>query len=741
MKNHIAHKRVEDGAEQSVEEHLRQVAELAGEYAKVFGGADSAYICGLLHDLGKFSDEFYKRIKENGPKCDHSTAGAQMLKLLNPNLGAWLAYVILGHHGGMPDFGARDDEELGTYFARMSKNIPDYSDYTKVFNDDQFRIKEPPLLKDDTDWGYKISFWVRMIYSCVVDADYLDTEKFMTINETDRNVNVDFAQMQEKINKEISNFKQDTIVNKYRKQILDDCLEAAINDPGMFSLTVPTGGGKTIASAAFALKHLLHNNDKLRRIIYVIPYCSIIEQNAQVFSNIFGDNVVLEHHSNFDFDDEENELNNKKRLASENWNMPFIVTTNVQFFESLYSNKPSKCRKLHNIAGSVIIFDEVQAIPNNYLAPCMRAIEELVREYNCSAVLCSATQPKLESFFHYKMPIYEMCKKPNSIFKALKRTNLTNLEEISMWELEEKIEQGNQVLAILNKKDTTKALYENLKSKNCKDIYHLSTYMCPEHRRNVISEIRTRLKKGLDCKVISTNLIEAGVDLDFQEVYREMTGIDSIIQAAGRANREGRRQNLGEVYVFSFKEPEYRVSNIMPLGQYLDKCGQNAIKIIDKYDDVFLADAVDDYFTNLYQDMAKQEFDGKGILKLIKDFYVNDESKEQFQFYFKELSKMFKLIEEDTFPILVPFDQEAEEEIKKMASPYYIITRKDIRANQKYMVNVRAYEYLKMLEENRIVIITDKLAFLSNSKEYKDDTGLEKDVEFGIGIFIEDVIK
>lgn len=730
MKKYIAHRREDDGAVQYVDEHVLSVAQIAEKFAQIFECGNIAYICGLLHDIGKFSEEFLKRIVENGPKCDHSTAGAQLFKRLNCPTGDWFAYIILGHHGGLPDYW--NEKEMGTFFERMGKKVPDYSAYKTAFQDEEFIIEEPPKFKQNGDWGFKVSFLIRMLYSCIVDADYLDTEHFMHKGKVDRKIEVDFSMLQRKLDEKLAGFKQDTLVNQYRKKVLDSCLEAALRKPGMFQLTVPTGGGKTIASVAFALKHLHYNKDQFRRIIYVIPYCSIIEQNAKVFTGIFGENIVLEHHSNYDFDGKEDDFNDKKKLASENWDMPLVVTTNVQFFESLFSNKPSKCRKLHNIAGSILIFDEVQAIPTNYLAPCMQAIEELVQEYGCSAVLCSATQPKLDRFFHYKLPIYELSNDPDSIFEALKRTRLIKLGEIDEEDLVNRINQTDQVLVVINKRKTTKQIYNKLKEIDPNNIYHLSTDMCPEHRKAMIAEIRDRLNLKLPCKVISTNLIEAGVDLDFQAVYRELAGIDSIIQAAGRANREGKRENLGEVYVFSFIKDEDRVSTKNPYGKYLDQCAEHALKIIEKYDDIFCIQAIDEYFTNLYKDLEQKEFDGRDILKRTKDFFDNG----KFRFNFKELADMFKLIDEDTYPVLVPYKESAKAEIERISNPYYIFTKKDIRANQKYMVNLRMQDYIKMQKQGRIKKISEGFAVLTNEKEYKDDTGLEIEIEFGIGMFI-----
>ena len=733
---YIAHKRKEDGEIQLLRDHARNTAALSAEFAKIFGAEEATYVCGLSHDLGKYSLEFYTRIEEDGKKCDHATAGAQRLFASDAGVGNLLGYVIMGHHGGMPDYGSKTDTGgTGTFCGRLHKDVPDYSAYSLEFSEEEFSINSLPPIDMTVDTGYKTAFMVRMIYSCLVDADYLDTEFFMKQGEVKRDVYYDFVKMKEQLDTRIAEFTQVSKVNEIRKKILNDCIHAALGKPGTYRLTVPTGGGKTIASVAFAIRHLLHNQEHLRRIIYVIPYCSIIEQNAGVFADIFGEEMVLEHHSNYDFDSEESDINDKKKLACENWDMPLIVTTNLQFFESLYSNKPSKCRKLHNIAGSIIIFDEVQAIPTNYVKPCIRAIQELVDNYHCSAVLCSATQPEWDNLFTERLKPTEICSNVKETFDSLKRTRLINLSEIITQELLSGIINSHQALVILNTKKQTKRIYELVKKVRPEGVYHLSTYMCPENRREVMQEIRKRLDPEVDlpCIVISTNLIEAGVDLDFPKVYRELAGLDSIIQAAGRANREGRR-DIGEVYVFSFVEAEYRLKANTAFGYYLKACSDNAKIIMENYEDVFSPPAIKEYYERVYRDLGEEAQDGDSILSFIDRFYAESDSM-PFHFQFRELARRFKLMEDDNCSVIIPYHDEVISKLEELKQDFYIPTKEDMRKMQKYTVNIRQYEYQEMLEKSRITQIADHVGILNEVREYKKDTGLEIYREMGIAEF------
>ncbi|NLU53721.1 MAG: CRISPR-associated endonuclease Cas3'' [Clostridiaceae bacterium] len=410
---YIAH-RTDDNKEQLLLEHLCETARIAADMAKIIRKNNLAYLCGLLHDVGKYSKEFQDRIKNNGSICDHSTAGAQVLEKINEPLGKLLGYIITGHHSGLLNGGGWGDTcNDKSLYARLKKEVPYYGDFSKEIGPDMYpsmniMIKEIADTKplDALDLGYCLSFLIRMLFSCLVDADYLDTERFMKNGTVKRGVECNFVNLEDKIVRYANSFVVDSFIKEKRKQIFEECLNKAQGKPGIYTLTVPTGGGKTISSMAFALRHINSNQQNyIRRVIYVIPFTSIIEQNAKVFSDIFGENLVLEHHSNFDFDDSNDNDINIKKLATENWDMPIIVTTNVQFFESIYGNKSSKLRKLHNIANSVIVFDEVQMLPTDYLLPCVKAMEELVHNYNCTIVLCSATQPELERFIPKKLSV------------------------------------------------------------------------------------------------------------------------------------------------------------------------------------------------------------------------------------------------------------------------------------------------------------------------------------------------
>ena len=387
---YCAHK---DGdREQLVREHLQGTAELAAEFAEKFGKADWGYCCGLLHDIGKYSREFQTKIRENPDlRVDHSTAGAKVCN----ELGGYyqcMTYCIAGHHAGLPDLGRRGLSS--SLCDRLDKKICDYSAYKS-----EIKIPELKTMPFDptqvTDPDFSLAAFIRMLYSCLVDADFLDTERFMKDGVVERDSGESMEMLFHKLQDHVADWlknNDNTTINGRRSEILRNCLEQGKSPKGLFQLTVPTGGGKTVASLAFALRHAVEHH--LDRVIYVIPYTSIIEQNAQVFREILGSENVLENHSNVDYEDSEEFK--PLQLAAENWDKPVVVTTNVQFFESLYANKSSKCRKLHNIVNSVIIFDEAQMLPANYLKPCMAMIEELLQQYGISIVLCTATQPALQ---------------------------------------------------------------------------------------------------------------------------------------------------------------------------------------------------------------------------------------------------------------------------------------------------------------------------------------------------------
>ncbi len=438
----------EDGRTQLLKEHLEGTAELAASFAAVFDAAEWGYLEGLCHDIGKYSQGFQKRILHNGKKVDHSTAGAKLLKVQKN--AAILSFCVAGHHTGLQNKGTgsntADDNSLCGRLKKQLEGNLDYSAYKEDNLPLNFNIAPAPI--GQSDW-YAASFFIRMLYSCLVDADFLDTEKFVSNAAVKRGEYEDIRILYEKLSCFIEGFKQPANeLNKRRSDILSACLEKADNEPGLYSLTVPTGGGKTIASLAFALKHAVKYNKK--RIIYVIPYTSIIEQNAGVFADILGSANIVEHHTNVIYDeaDEAADIINCKKLATENWDAPIIVTTNVQFFESLYANKPSRCRKLHNIADSVIIFDEAQMLPVKFLKPCVRAIEELTVNYKTTAVLCTATQPPLGNFFSKGINITEICPRVSEYYEQFKRVTYKVLHRL----------ESEQLLAMLNEKSRYCAL-------------------------------------------------------------------------------------------------------------------------------------------------------------------------------------------------------------------------------------------------------------------------------------------
>ena len=424
----------EDGLrEQPLAEHLKNTAELAGEFAESFHCRDWGYACGLLHDIGKYSRQFQERIRGSAKRVDHSTAGA-IVTAENRRLYS-AAYCIAGHHAGLPDGGSTaDGDENPSLCGRLKRRVPDCSSFKEEISVPEVR---PPQLKPSGKGLFSVTFFIRMLFSCLVDADYLDTERFM--RNTARGHICDsmetlWERLQEYITPWLEERETDPI-NRHRTEILRNCIENGSREQGIYNLTVPTGGGKTISSMAFALRHAVEHD--LKRVIYVIPYTSIIEQNAKVFRDILGENNVLENHSNAVYADSE-ELR-PVQLASENWDMPVVVTTNVQFFESLFASKSSKCRKLHNIAKSVLIFDEAQMLPEDYLLPCLRGISELVLNYGCTAVLCTATQPSLQPLFPGQMMKGELCLNVKELYDVFRRVSLVREHDLTAGELAERL--------------------------------------------------------------------------------------------------------------------------------------------------------------------------------------------------------------------------------------------------------------------------------------------------------------
>lgn len=657
----------------------------------------------MLHDIGKYSNRFQQRINGNDKiKVDHSTCGAQeafKMKLL------MAAFCIAGHHGGIPNIGVRTDSENDpTLTGRLKRNTEDYSAWINEVDRSKFKPIAEPFTKNRIPY----TFILRFLFSCLVDADYLDTENFMSNGAVLRDSGEDLTYLLNLLNKHIEKWQNPSgKLNILRTQMLNECIDVGKNcNEKLFTLTVPTGGGKTISSMAFALNYAVKHSKK--RIIYVIPYTSIIEQNAEVFRKIFGMNNVLENHSNVDFDSLDNETKIQMMLAAENWNSPIVVTTAVQFFESMFSNKPSKCRKIHNIADSVVIFDEAQMLPLDYLLPCATAIRQLAENYNSAVVLCTATQPNFQSILNLteknnKLQLTEICKSAEKMADDFRRVNFKYEGKLEDDEIALELKQWNQVLCIVNKKAHAQKIYSMLGESD--ENFHLSTYMYPAHRQQVLDEIRKRLDENKPCRVVSTSLVEAGVDIDFPTVYRAISGIDSILQAGGRCNRENKR-NSAESVVHIFNTDE--------VLSYQQTNTDAAMAVIKKYGDkIYLPEAIKMYFDDLYYyrdiDKTHKVFDKKDIINGLTNLE------------FETVSQRFKMIENDTKALYI-FTDENKEEINQLRNGNY--TKELFRSLQKYVVNLYEKDFNKLNEVCAIEYVDNSFYILADNKYYSSKSGI-----------------
>jgi CRISPR-associated endonuclease/helicase Cas3 len=638
----IAHT-TEEGRVHLLEEHLRETSRLAGEFAAVFGGGEWGRLAGLWHDLGKFSDQFQRyirvvndpdmRIGKNGG--DHSTAGALHALEKFGMLGRIFAYPIAGHHAGLPDWNEGGPASL----AQRLQHVEHLEKAIAAGIPEDILNQSAPTERAKSGTNISRSFWLRMLFSCVVDADFLDTEAFFEPDMVWERGGYPLLATLQPFFDEFMRKKQaaadDTPVNRIRAGILRQCTAKATHASGIFTLTVPTGGGKTLSSLAFALKHAVIHGQ--RRVIYVIPYTSIIEQTANQFRKVWKDagDVVIEHHSNLDVEDERRE-NPRSRLACENWDAPVIVTTTVQFFESLFASRTSRCRKLHNIAGSVVILDEAQLLPPDFLNPVLEVISELQKNYGVTVVFCTATQPAfgphktLDFDFKGLSGMTEIMDDPAALFDKLKRTELSimgDLQEPQGWDdVAGCLKVHDSSLCIVNRRDDARTLWELMPE----GTFHLSALMCGAHRSKKIDEIKQRLKDKQPTRVISTQLVEAGVDVDFPVVYRALAGLDSVAQAAGRCNREGLREK-GNVFVFT---PPSKI----PAGHLRQAAEIGRTLLTSNRSDALTPDGFEEFFRTFYW-MRGDRLDKENIIDLLK----NDS---QLQVSFREASKRFKLIDE-----------------------------------------------------------------------------------------------
>lgn len=710
---YVAHKE-ESGRLQTAEDHLKGVAELAETFSAAFGAGRYGFCAGMLHDAGKFSEEFQRHILRGGPKVDHSTAGAQaVLKLSPTGVGKILAYCAAGHHAGLPDGGsAADDSGSPTLSGRMTRRVCNFSPFYRSVDLPSLVPKSPPPIRMVGKGGFTASFFIRMLFSCLVDADFLDTERFFSGGTAARGAGESISVLSERLDACLARFADpQKPINRKRCEILELCRRKAEGPKGLYTLTVPTGGGKTLSSLAFALRHAALRG--MNRVIYAIPYTSIIEQNAEVFREILGGANVLEHHSNFIFpdcgEDGEDPEQAKLKLAAENWDAPLIVTTNVQFFESLFSNRTSRCRKLHNIAGSVVIFDEAQMIPREYLQPCVRAVTELVLNYGCTAVLCSATQPELQTLFPPQVKSTELCENVPQLYEFFRRTRIVNAGVLDDSALADALNGQKQALCIVNTKLHAQNLYSAIRGEGS---FHLSTLMTPSHRKRVLAEIRRRLKDGESCRVVSTSLIEAGVDVDFPAVYREEAGLDSEIQAAGRCNREGGRPAEESLVTVFRSEEKYRSHLPSSVRMPADLTGI----VAGRFPDVSSPEAIRCYFETMYR-VAPERLDRKKIVEAFERGAADN-----FNFPFAEVAEEFRFIETETTAVLIAAEPEAQEVLRRLQAGER--SRDLFRLAGLYSVDVYDRHFRSLYDAGKAELLDGGIAVLIDPQAYSEETGL-----------------
>ena len=717
--------------------HLDGTGARAASFLDAVGGADIGRVAGLLHDLGKYTQEFQDRLSGGHQRVNHSTAGAKVaVDRYGKHLGKMLAFCIVGHHAGLAN--GVNGEQITALEARLKEKVPTPDPIWKQEIALPVNLPSPRLKPRDRDTvGFCAAFFIRMLFSALVDADYLDTEEYFAGLQgapKPRGQHPTLAELRGRLNAyldKLATGAETGPVNDLRQEVLTHVRGKATEPPGLFTLTVPTGGGKTLTSLAFALDHARRHG--LARVIYVIPYMSIIEQTAAVFRTALlgGDaeepDFVIEHHSTFDEDRiGRREAREKLRLAMENWDAPIIVTTAVQFFESLFSNRPSRCRKLHNVANSVVILDEAQTLPLQYLRPCVAALDELARNWRTSVVLCTATQPALaqSNGFHGGFEnVRELAPEPKRLYRKLKRARVRHEGRLDDAAVAVRLQESPQSLCIVNTRRHARELYERMA--DAEGAAHLTTLMCARHRREKLAIVRERLRNGAAVRLIATSLVEAGVDLDFRVVWRAEAGLESIIQAAGRCNREGRAE-MGDVFVF---KPADEEGHKPPpeIGQFADA----ARGVMQSHlEDPMSLDAINDYFRKLYWLKGDDALDAKDILGLLR------ERGRSLDFPFETIAGKFRLIETAMVPIIVPWtgtngrDETAKrllEELRWVERPGRIA-----RQLQPYVVQVPPRIRTHLLDSGAAEVVRkadfdSQFVVLSNMDLYRPETGLTWD--------------
>ncbi|MBN8997148.1 MAG: CRISPR-associated endonuclease Cas3'' [Rhizobiales bacterium] len=742
---------------QPMPEHAIGVADLAAQFGARFGLERAARLAGLLHDLGKYNPAFQiyiERAGKSSDRVDHSTAGAwwarELAKEATPHdrlMVELVAYCIAGHHAGLPDrFGTPSslDERLKAYVDAVdpvwrSELAPDLTRLLPALKWVQAGEAHP---LGQERFAFQLAMLGRMLFSCLVDADFRETESFYARVEG-REIDRSWPALPELLDGLIVRFDahmaakaaSDTAINRLRSDILGHVRGKAALPPGFVTLTVPTGGGKTLASLGFALDHARRHGH--RRIILAVPFTTVAEQAAGIFGEVLGEGIVLEHHSAIEDehsgpadDADSRDQSRRLRRAMEDWEAPVVVTTNVQLFESLFAARTSRARKLHNIAGSVIVLDEAQAIPLPLLGPAVWALEALVRDWGCTVVLCTATQPALDrarlagssvaGLIGLDLgPARELAPDSAGLASQLRRTTLRHAGPLADEELVAALRDAPQALVIVNSRRHALALYRTVKAAGLDGVVHLSTRHYAVDRRRILAEVRQRLKAGEPCRLIATSLVEAGVDLDFPRGWRAEAGLDQIVQAAGRVNRNGLRP-VEDSIVTVFEAPDNR-----PPPEIAGFIGDRK-RMQDRFDDLFSPEAMTRYFEEVYWRKGPAKLDRGHDGRSILDRFRLDVGETAFSY--RSAAENFHMIESGMVPVIVPGDDIATRAINEL-SIERIPTGLLARTLQPYTVAVPPRARTLLFNHERIRFVApefrgEAFAVLTDSELYDPEVGL-----------------
>lgn len=709
---------------QGLVNHLFSVARIAEENGKPLGLGKTAFAAGLLHDLGKYHPDFQRRMLGANLRYDHSTAGAAILMRETPlrdrPMAEVLAYCILGHHAGLPDR-TNGTEACLDWRVEWFKDGLDPAWQAEIAVD-LAGIEQELMAHVTRDTaGFDLSVAARMVFSCLVEADYLDTEAFYAQLEG-RQVDRSWPTLQAELPRftaafeaHMAGFSSDGDLNGLRRDILAHVRGRAAMAPGLFTLTVPTGGGKTLASLGFALDHAARHGH--RRIIYAIPFTSIIDQTAAIFRDLLGEEMVLEHHSAIEEErDTSRQGRGKLRLAMENWAAPVVVTTNVQLFESLFAARTTRARKLHNIAGSIIILDEAQTLPKTLLRPVLRMLDCLARHWGCTIVFCTATQPSVQKALKGGdlLNLRELAPEPKALATRLRRARIADVGEMDNAALIAALRGVPQALVIVNSRAHALDLFKAAQAEGLEGLTHLTTRQYAAHRQEILADVRERLKAGAPCRLIATSLIEAGVDVDFPVGWRAKAGLDQVIQAAGRVNREGRRP-MDESLLTVFTSADYPVPR-----EVQSLIGDMARMWEAHSDDPLSLDAIEAYFAEVYFRMDGR-LDGKKILPRLSV------SRSGTNFAFRSIAEDFRMIDSTMVPVVIPLGA-AKAEVAKLGVaeiPSGVLAR----ALQRYVVLVPPKARQKLIDCGKAHFAhpdlrEDQFVILNNPELYHYDSGL-----------------